>query len=369
MADDFKGLNINDRDLIIPKVEEFLNQKYGNSKVDSEFIKKGNVSRLNFEAEEKELFLDFYFLSNGKTTIQPKNGALQELKIEIASYLKNELCSLLQANSTLTVKDVKTDDFTSFIEIIKENKEWIDAVNELSTTNETVKTMFSINGKQDDTVTLTYYHSGTVLLQGRPLKIFSEMTTFITEVLMESDKVVSILNVAYRTTVDRDEVEKEYKKVLSHVDPNMNEKLEKVLKQAVFQIFAENTECYEYTGMLFPSLRAIEGVMKYFVEEQGLPVFIEVDGKCHRASMWEYCDEKEDGSYILKSEYSSKVNDSLRNQFGELYYKYKSLRNKYFHWGNVSGDFDDTKIVGTQDTAISEIYGILETIDKFYSFK
>lgn len=369
MADDFKGLNINDRDLIIPKVEEFLNQKYGNAEVDSEYTKKGTVDRLFFEAEGEELSLDFYFLNNGKTTIQPKSGKSQDLKIEIANYLKDELCSLLKANSTLTVKDIKMDDFNSFIEIIKENKEWIETIDELSPTNETIEKLFSIKGKQSDTVTLTYYHNGTVLLQGRPLKIFSEMTTFITEVLMESDEVISILNVAYRTTVDRDEVETEYKKVLSHIDPNIHEKLEKVLKQAVFQIFVDEKECYEYTGMLFPSLRAIEGVMKYFVNEQGLPSTKQTDGKNHRLSMRDYCDKEKKGNYVLKSEYSTGVNESLRNQFGELYAKYNTLRNKYFHWGDVYGSLDDTKIVGTKENAILEIYGILDAIDMFYSLK
>lgn len=369
MAGDFKGLNIKDRELIISKVEEFLINKFGKAKVGSEFVKKGNISRLNFETDECESFLDFYFTGNGKTTIQPNSGGTKELNLEIANYLKNELCSLLKSNSTLSVKGVNKADFDSFIDIVNENKEWIETITQTDTSSQLIDKTFSIKGKYDDTVTLTYYSSGTVFLQGRPLKAFSEMTTFVTEVLVTSDEVISVLNLTYKTTVSRNEVEDEYQKRLEHIDSDVNVKLEKVLKQAVYQIFIDDSDYIEYTGMLFPALRALEGVMKYFVNEQSLPKRIILKEKPKWLTMGDYCEVADDQTYILKNEYSTGVNEKLRKQFGVLYSKYHDLRNVYFHWGNVDYGVDDTKLVGTKEQAISKIYDILDAIDAFYSYK
>lgn len=68
--------------------------------------------------------------------------------------------------NTITLKNVKEEKFKILIELIMEEENFLSG-NMLDVTNSNiVKYLYNLCGKNGDKIKVTYYHTGTLLIQG-----------------------------------------------------------------------------------------------------------------------------------------------------------------------------------------------------------
>ena len=367
MAGEYSNLNIGFQEKIIPTVEEFLCDNFKDYALNDDFILvNGGISRLKFSCDGKEMMLDFYFKDGGKTTISPTSGGNNQIKIDLCEHIKRNLIQVTDSNSTMTVREVSADDFEGFKSLIVEDCVSLEELRDVNADDK--RSVYELIGKNKEKATLTYYNSGTVLLQGRPLRVFTEVSSFLAELFSSSNEILKVLKDTYKTTVQLDDVSKEYNRLLPNtVKKNIDSKLEIVLKQAVYQLYIDN-EMYEYTQLLSPSLRAIEGIMKHYFNEQKLPKKQKsASGNRNKKVIRDYFDQDLTGKYFLKDEADKEFSTEIKYACGDLYSVYKGFRNTYFHWGTVTDSMDDTQIIRSKEKAHGYIYDILDVVDKFYS--
>lgn len=356
MAGEFTKLNIGDRELIKPCMEEYLLNNCGDFSM-GEIKNIGNIVRYFFTVGKEELYLDFYFNGDGKTTINPSSGKNSELKVKIAEYLKKELTSVVDTKNTLTIRDIGEVEFTELIELMsKDDLIKFESIVLKESTNEYVKSMYVIVGEQGDKVTITYYNSGTLLVQGKPLKVFNELVVLLSSLFIASDEIVEVFNITYKTKVDNSDVEKQYKELLSNCYDKLPDAMVLMLKQSIYYTLSTD-EMYEYTSLIHPILRVIEGHIKYIAKEKNLSM----NGNI--GSLFVY--NSSAGYHYLRD--ASLVNNEIKEHLEKQYFFCKEVRNKYFHWDDLETNVDTTEVIDSRISANQIIFDKIEDINYYYT--
>lgn len=352
----FTKLKILDREEIPSCIHEFLiNNKECDTQVKMEEM-NGGLHRYYFSINHIDHYLDVYFLNNGTTTIQPASGDEIELKIELAQYIKNKLTNDAIHQGSFSIKHVNKDDIETIITLIVNGDEQLVKIKEFKKIPEDPATSnkcfnYKITGIQGDKVALIYYNSGTLMMQGSPIRLFKEMMSVLTSYLTNDEQTVAVYNDTYRENIDLDEVEAEFRAIVPHYK-RINKTLRIVMEQAVYNTKIKG-EMFDYTGLLFPALRALEGQIKYVAQDYNLTI------------------PKKYGVGGLFNKYNNSLREHINNKKVEeylvkLYRIYSQQRNTYFHWQTPKGTLDSTHLINKRDEAVNQIKEILKNINFYY---
>ena len=121
MSKDYNSLNLN-RESLLDNIENYLSFNFTKCSVGELKEKGATRRRTEIVADDKSLYLDFHFNSNGTTTIEDFGGRNEDIKKDIARYLK-ENCSISSGkeDTWFVVKNIEKEDFESIIELLKES--------------------------------------------------------------------------------------------------------------------------------------------------------------------------------------------------------------------------------------------------------
>lgn len=351
MAGEYKGLNIMHHESIEESIETYMISTQNSYSLDSIEIISDSQKRYHFTVDGIRMFIDFYF-SKGKTTIQPRSGKPehQEIKINLADFIKKKLHNVIESSNTLTVKNVSQENWDGLFEMIEE----LDSVNTTSDNKGT----YRIIGIQKDDVTISYYPNGTLLMQGRPLRLFNEITTLISELLVETTQIVRINNSTYKKNISKDIVQRDFDVLMKNSKNKLPPKLEIVIKQSIYNSHINDDDMFDYTFLVFPTLRALEGHIKYVAKKLNLTIH---DNKI--GSLFNYNNKRQ--AHELKNPIG--IPETITNHLEKQYVCYKQQRNVYFHWSDVTAPIDLTSMVYTPEGAKQKIFDILRDIDYYYS--
>ncbi|WP_277812688.1 type II toxin-antitoxin system RnlA family toxin [Lactococcus lactis] len=186
MAGKYRGLAINRKE-IKDCMENYLNDIFPEVDVDDEKHVSNELYRyIVLPLMGKSMFLDFYFNNNGTTTIQVSSGGSNDIKINLAEYIiKKELSGVISTKSSVSIKNIKLTDFEVFLSLLNENKN-IESIDIEALSDGLKHSFYNIKGTQGDSIKITYYQNGTILMQGKPLLLFSELTWYIIRIILES---------------------------------------------------------------------------------------------------------------------------------------------------------------------------------------
>lgn len=353
MAGEYRSLAI-DRKEIKDCMENYLNDIFTEVDVDDEKHLNNELYRYSFTIDGKSMFLDFYFNKKGTTTIQVSSGGSNDIKINLAEYIKKELSGVISTKSSVSIKNIKLNDFKVFLSLLNENKniERID-IEELS--DGLKHSFYNIKGTQGDSIKITYYQNGTILMQGKPLLLFSELTGILSELYLNPTEMISVLNKTYKSSVDKSSIEDDYNTVMSNCKDKLSEKMQLVVKQALYNTKIEG-DMFDYTFLVQPAFRALEGNIKYVAQQNNIP---------WQSNIGHYFDYHNNNSLIIPEGVviRQEIIDFLENQ----YRKFKDTRNPYSHWGRRLGKVDNTSITYKRENAITTIFDILKDINYYYS--
>lgn len=353
MSKEFNGLNLK-RAEIVTSIKNFCNIKFCEFTVDEDFEEKDKTRRrLNINGDGKDFYADFHFNDNGTTTIEDFGGKEVEIKKDLALFIKNDSnCKLgdESKNKWFVVKDIDFDTIISILELVEES----DFCSEIISKDEEHK-IYQYRGIYNEKLTIKYYRTKTVVLQGRPLLLFNEVMSMMVE-LIDLDSVPKLFNNYYKVKIKEDDILEQFNLFMPNASGKLPSKLKNTLLQAVYNSNLEG-EMFDYTYLVFPAFRGLEGHLKYVLKD------CEISLDDDRFNIF----DKNDGIYYLKDNCKNELISTEKVEHIEnLYNHLNDKRHVYFYWKYPNAVLDQTPIIENIHHARTLITDMLSLIDSYY---
>ncbi|MGL9910080.1 type II toxin-antitoxin system RnlA family toxin [Enterococcus sp. DIV0213h] len=353
MAGEYRSLSIN-REEIRDCMEDYLNDVFNEVVVEDKEHKSNTLYRYPFTVDEEPMFLDFHFNGNGTTTIQPSSGGLNEVRKNLAEHIKNELSGVVSAKSSVSIKNIEFEDFEVFIYLLAENK-GIENTDITSIDDGVRHSVYDITGVQGDFIKITYYENGTIFMQGKPLVLFSELTAVLSELYLNPTEMIKVLNKTYKSSVDKNSIENDYNTIMVDCKDSLPSKMQLVIKQALYNTKIEG-DMFDYTFLVQPAFRALEGNIKYVAKENNVP------WQPNIGDMFDY-----QNNHCLRIPEGTVIKQEVIDYLEKQYKLFRDVRNPYSHWGRNTGKIDNTVLIYKREDAVLKIFDILNEINYYYS--
>lgn len=363
MPSDFRELNL-DQERLKKCIEEYW--KINNCQKCIYSINSLLRHRIEYSQDGCDVMVELIFLKNGTTTINAKLGKNHEKGEKLAAYLKNKLVSDPRKAITVTVKSIKQETFDSLMQFLQELKNEDSDLPEISVTNsaedQTKKTIKLIS-KYHDSLTLTHYRStDTLLIQGKPLYGYNQVTYF----LAEFTDINGFLGIVYKgeenpnsISVDEDAIEVELRALLPNAYNNLGEIILNMLRTS-YALKDISISLPDYTCYVFPALRALEGVMRRLLFING-GYSIEANNDNSFGGIF-YKDVKM--KFVVTNEFKQEIGDGkICNALEVCYNYFVQQRHTLFHTNDFT---DSSRIITSKEQASEIIEKVVKIIDKAY---
>ncbi|WP_314794635.1 viroplasmin family protein [Gemella sanguinis] len=252
------------------------------------------------------------------------------------SALFDKKKTVVQGANWFTISYFSKEDFDAIIELVIESDERI----KYTCSSQSDKVLYKFK-LEDDSLTITLFLTGQhkLLLQGKNNYLFQVITSIIIE-LYDDSHVEQILGDAYRISIKEDVVLTMYKQIENVLPNNYPLGIKRLIKQSIINM-THYFGSEEYSLYVFPALRALEGHIKYLITESG--------GVVGRQFSCFGCDKTVTPyRYFVSQHFPNNVkNHSIEN----CYNYYKAQRDTIFHFGDILGVTDNTRLIESKDEA------------------
>lgn len=252
----------------------------------------------------------------------------------------------IQGDNWYSISSITEDDFRVIVDLIKESD-----VNIKSTERHDGKRIIFKFSLKADSVVVTLFKSGhqKLLVQGKNSCLFQIITTTIVE-LNENSQVEQILGSAYRISVESKKINEAYIPVKNGLPNNYPDNIKRLIKQSIINL-KYDIKSEDYSQYAFPALRALEGHIKYLITQAGGSVGRTFNqfNKISPSAPYTYS--------------GSLTNPTKKNSIEKCYNYYKSQRDTAFHYGEVLGSIDTTRIITTKEEADEIIKKCIDLIN------
>ena len=249
----------------------------------------------------------------------------------------------VEGENWFCIPHFRKGDFEALLDLVKEVDANIQVTNEVYPLRTIYRLKLGTNK-----LTVTYFNSGNhkLLVQGIPSILFQ----IVVAILNESEDITceTVLSNAYRKKIDKSKIDDVFNTTIPSLPPNYPTNNSKLIRQAIINL-QYYIESEDYAQYAFPALRALEGHIKYLIIEAG--------GTVGRSFS---CFNKDaGGQYIYSGAFSS---ISQKSQIEKCYRYYKSQRDTLFHFGDLMGSTDTTRLVSSKaeaDEIIKKCIGLI----------
>ncbi len=350
----YKELNF-PKEILESSIQEFcttngLNfQKLGKSTTNTEYyeIIKPHAEKAQFQV---------FHLNNGKTTFHPKVGKNQELSSQLAEYLLGK-STTAKGQITSVLIGYRLEDIEPVIELMLEKK------------HPSGQSFFSFekvefeggfrfhiqNSFYKDKLVVAVYNTGRLVIQGHPLSCHDEFV-FQMSALLNAEGLAKVIS-----KTDENAVQLVEQRVIeSHLSSIFKEYYEKIPRAIKNMLISGSTlrsikvELPDYTCMLFPELRALEGMIKHILFINDIE---------YEDTVGELFDYISTHNYRLKSESANELSAQMAVELSKAYSFYHKHRHGLFH---MDDDVNSSRTITTLDTAISLTDDIYKLIKDMY---
>lgn len=253
----------------------------------------------------------------------------------------------IQGDHWFTLPSVRTEDLNAIIDLLKADYPNVQVIIEHDTATKACYRIL-LDGKR---ITVSHYKSAAskIVIQGEPTGVFQIFIAYIVELLgMEAD---AILSSAYRKNIDRKVIDSDINTVFPYYPTNYPVNIRRLLRQAVINL-RYYVDAEEYSQYAFPALRALEGHLKHLIADaSGAPC----------TGFNQFNKDNVTGRYIYVRPGTAA---DKKGRIEECYNYYKSVRDSVFHFGDILGTTDTTRIISTKKDADEIIQHCIEMINK-----
>lgn len=309
-----------------------------------------------------DCMVDLYLVNDGSTTVQFKIGKNQGLGENLADHLFNTINPDQLDAVNLTLKGITSDNISPIIDELSqciddaENNEFDIEI----TLDDKIRKASKITSlKHDDHIVITHYKTtNTLTIQGKPLFTYRKAIYLLSE-LLDLNGLQSVLSCINKDTASivRKEVAEDY---LKGKLPNSYEHLPSSIQTFMCAgccVKLASPTLPEYSMLLYPDLRALEGVLRTILSDYDLNVGEQDNGfgafftvNRENATLKHGCKEKI-------------VIPALIISMEEAYTFFRKHRNTLFHMEDFA---NFSRKIDTLDKAISLSSDTYTLIDNIY---
>ena len=321
----------------------------------------GPRHRIEFTYGNEPFKIDFHYNNNGTTTIDLTPGGVKPIKEEMAEFIKNSpICQEKEISGFdkpyFVFKNIEFSDFTTVLELVKE----LEGVTDGGDREVSGGHQWVLKSAYNETITLSYFRKNkNAMVQGKPLKLFTETYTYLLA-LMDVEEIPKIMNqqLSIANNITKDMIVKELNIYLPDAIEKISEKIKRLSYQALMNLKVTD-DMFDYAFLAYPSLRLIEGHLKYIMREKEIPL---IDGNF---SMF---DKLPNRRYILQSDYHSKFTSQQKGSVEDGYNFYRNNRHSLFHWDSLDGPIpvDRTRMIDRLDEAQGYIKDVFQIVNDYY---
>lgn len=352
---DYRDLNLNRENLDL-NIQNFL-ESHG-YQLDGDIQTFPKRKRVVFGSTGSEFStVDFHLNHTGTTTIQWKLGKNQPVGETLASYLRDTIDPAEFENVNYSLKGITTESFDPILECILEAG---DIELNLLRDEDNCKQVTLKSIAHQDHLTLTHHRRTRVLqIQGKPLSCYRRVIFMLTDLL----DLKGLEQVLYRkddssAEIVRKEMADDYIKTAF---PRSYELLPESVKKLLISsccVKLASPQLPDYCLLLYPDLRALEGVLK----EQMCIYNMSVEDAEH--GFGDFFDINR-GLCTLKPQYSAMVrNIGMQDALNNGYTFYRKHRHTLFHMEEFA---DGSRMIDTLEKAISLSKNTYSAIDSLYT--
>jgi hypothetical protein len=352
---DYKNLNVC-RETIELNIQKFL--EIHGYQLDGDIQVSPKKKRVVFgHAGAEFATVDLHLNLTGTTTIQWKLGRNQPVGETLAVYLKGTLDPAEFESVNYSLKGITPDLFDPILDCVVDSGDIEITILQDDDKCKQVK-LKSIT--HQDQLILTHHRGTRVLqIQGKPLSCYRRVIYMLTDLL----DLKGLERVLYRkddssAEIVRMEMAKDYLKVAF---PISYECLPEAVKKLLISgccVKLASPQLPDYCLLLYPDLRALEGVLK----EKMCGYNMSVSDAKH--GFGEFFDINQ-GLCTLKFHYSAVVADvRMEDALNKGYTFYRKHRNTLFHMEEFA---NGSRMIDTLDKAISLSKNVYAAIDNLYT--
>lgn len=345
MSKDFKSLNIKFIDLE-ELIKQYCIENYGDEYEIGELEqnKKNTIQySIKVTVDSKIATLNFYKNGDGTISIVYKVGKNQDISNEIAKYIKTNGVKDDRKSIQLSLDNINEESFNLLLEYIEGLN--VNKIEDLEIPHGHKYKFKSV--ECNDELTLTYYKSKEkLLLQGKPIYIYSEVIAFLSA-FMGFEDVIKTHSEVHNVYIKMQDVIADMKSSLDESYEFLGETLCKVLSPAfVFKKIQIDLE--DYSAFVFPVLRTLEGYLKKILLNEG----IEITGR-----FYVFKRDGESSPYYIDDS-KCEINCSVVKSSVEEIYNFLNVnRHPMFHASYIA---DSTTIIEDRSEAEQIINKALE---------
>lgn len=188
-------------------------------------------------------------------------------------------------------------------------------------------------------LSVTLFNNKKLLIQGANTVLFQIFITYVNELLGVQEK--NVFSSAYRKAVDIKVVDEGISNICPTFPPSYPDTIKRLIRQSIINL-NYFIVCEDYSQYVFPACRALEGHIKY--------LFTLVNISTTSIQLGSHFEkDPSTNTYYLPVSKTSDV--SLRSRLEDCYNYYNTTRHTLFHFGDILGSTDSTRIVETKEEA------------------
>ncbi len=338
-----------ERRVILPKFDTYM-KSVGEEYVLGEIqqIQAANGHhRIKIESNSLHGQVEIYFKGNGKTSFV--NNTKNELKETINDAIEFVIreTSYDTSNSTHVVTYIAEDDFDIVIEFLVEEcyAQILEDVVKTAHQSNFVK----LASPDGDVITITRYKNGKMNIQGRPLRLYHELMSILSQ--FDINNIASLSDIIIDKVILDDELRTKMPTGYSCIPGKCKEAL-----LASITLSQHALEVHDYSYVVFPALRTFEGHLKKVLCENNISANSDEYIRC-----FEECPRTKQQKF--KEGHGNRLNEELKKSLEVSYDYYYNTRNNLFHQNSVFNN----KIISEISEARLIVDRVIELIDKHYA--
>lgn len=305
----------------------------------------------------KDASFTIYHNTDGTTSFSHKLGQNQQLSLSLAEYLLT-MVTIEQGKVSVVLNGYSIDDICPIIDLMTDKKHPNgDSFFAYERKDVPGGVQFVIENKYfKDKLYISVFKSRKLFIQGLPLSCYDEFV-FQMSALLDANGLAQVISKTDDSCIQSIEP-RVIENNLQHTFEETYEKIPPIIKNMLISgssLRAIKVSLPDYSCMVYPDLRALEGVLKN--------IFFNEDVEFERVGFL----FKEDsvGKYILKSESAQIINNrSLSLALGEAYSFYYIHRHTLFH---MEDDVRASRVITNFQTVLDlseDVYKLIKSIYK-----
>lgn len=329
----------------------------------SEVSKTENASRIQYTIvnENNLIKLDFIKCANGLFTITPNVGVNIPISTQIADSIYERVANVLKDSPFVNGFSIliSKDDFEVVVELIKT----LDGVvlknySEQTEEGKAKYQLYQFSGPAGDTVTIKMYlNTGRMQLQGKPLWLFNEIVSLVSENGAKMSDVVDAHLKYCNVDMNQNDIFEEMEAVLGSQLFNYLSTTHKAILSTSFILSKIDMDMPDYSGLIQQALRAFEGFTKKVYAQYGL--ICPPDGQ---VGMFFTRPDKM-SPFTMQTKYSNGLDSDVEAKLTKMYVFIYEKRHPYLHAG--ANDFE-TSIISNRKIADEKFGEIITSMKTWH---